>query len=91
MWDAYVEAAKEAFGDTIRITIDRFHVMKNFQECLTGARRDLQRTLSEDAKAKPGPQQSGQVKNEAEQSGAEDEHQPIGEADAEDRLARLAE
>jgi transposase len=47
MWDAYVEAAREAFGDAVVITIDRFHVMKNFQECLTGARRELQRKLSE--------------------------------------------
>jgi transposase len=46
MWDAYVEAAREAFGDHVAITIDRFHVMKNFQECLTGARRELQRQLS---------------------------------------------
>jgi len=46
MWDAYVEAAREAFGDKVTITIDRFHVMKNFQECLTGARRELQRQLT---------------------------------------------
>jgi transposase len=46
MWDAYVGAAREAFGDHVTITIDRFHVMKNFQECLTAARRDLQRALS---------------------------------------------
>jgi transposase len=46
MWDAYVEAAREAFGDQVAITIDRFHVMKNFQECLTAARRELQRRLS---------------------------------------------
>lgn len=52
MWDAYVAAAKEAFGDTIRITIDRFHVMKNFQECQTKARRELQGALSAEAKAK---------------------------------------
>jgi transposase len=51
MWDAYVEAAREAFGDGVAITIDRFHVMKNFQEGLTAARRELQRTLSEEAKA----------------------------------------
>jgi transposase len=47
MWDAYVAAAREAFGNEVVITIDRFHVMKNFQECLTGARRELQRRLSE--------------------------------------------
>jgi transposase len=46
MWDAYVQAAREAFGDKVAITIDRFHVMKNFQECLTGARREWQRQLS---------------------------------------------
>jgi transposase len=46
MWDAYVAAVREAFGDKVTITIDRFHVMKNFQECLSGARRELQRQLS---------------------------------------------
>ena len=51
MWDAYVEASREVFGDDIAITIDRFHVMKNFQEGLTAARRELQRTLPEEAKA----------------------------------------
>jgi transposase len=52
MWDAYVEAAKEVFGPTIRITIDRFHVMKNFQECLTKARRELQNRLPEESRKK---------------------------------------
>jgi transposase len=47
MWDANVAAAREVFGNDVVITIDRFHVMKNFQECLTGARRELQRKLSE--------------------------------------------
>jgi transposase len=52
MWDAYVAAAKEAFGDDVVVTIDRFHVMKNFQEGLTKARRELQNTLSPEQKAK---------------------------------------
>ena len=47
MWDAYVTAAREAFGVQVIVTIDRFHVMKNFQEGLTGARRELQKKLSE--------------------------------------------
>jgi transposase len=47
MWDGYVTAAYEAFGEHVIVTIDRFHVMKNFQECLTGARRELQKKLSE--------------------------------------------
>lgn len=52
MWDAYVEAAREVFGEGIAITIDRFHVMKNFQDGLTAARRELQRGLSAEAKKK---------------------------------------
>ncbi len=48
MWDGYVTAAYEAFGEQVLVTIDRFHVMKNFQECLTGARRELQKKLSEE-------------------------------------------
>jgi len=45
MWDAYIAAAREAFGEQVAITIDRFHVMKNLQECLTAARRERQRQL----------------------------------------------
>jgi len=45
MWDGYVDAARDVFGTGVRITIDRFHVMKNFQERLTAARRELQRRL----------------------------------------------
>ena len=50
MWDAYVEAAREVFGPGVRITIDRFHVMKNFQDWLTAARREIQNGLPTDAK-----------------------------------------
>jgi transposase len=49
MWPGYVEAAREAFGAEIRLTIDRFHVMKNFQEQLTEARREIQRRLPKEA------------------------------------------
>ena len=49
MWDAYVNAAAEVFGATLRITIDRFHVVKNFQEQLTEARREIQRGLDKEA------------------------------------------
>ena len=47
MWDAYVTAARAAFGMHVIVTIDRFHVMKNFQDGLTGARREVQKKLSE--------------------------------------------
>ena len=48
MWDGYVEAAKEAFQGNVRVTIDRFHVMQNFQDRLTEARREIQRELSKE-------------------------------------------
>jgi transposase len=48
MWDGYVAAVKAVFQDTVRITIDRFHVMKNFQDHLTEARRQIQRELAKD-------------------------------------------
>ena len=55
MWDGYVEAVREVFGERVRITIDRFHVMKNFQDHLTAARREIQRPLpKEEAKALKG-------------------------------------
>jgi transposase len=42
-------------GEGVRITIDRFHVMKNFQDHLTAARREIQRQLpKEEAKALKG-------------------------------------
>jgi transposase len=55
MWEGYSNAAIEVFGQSIRVTIDRFHVMKNFQEQLTLARREIQRRLGkEQAKALKG-------------------------------------
>ena len=48
MWDAYAEAAREVFGEgeeSVRVTVDRFHVMKNFQDRLGDARREVQRKL----------------------------------------------
>jgi transposase len=48
MWDAYAEAAREVFGGGVRVTVDRFHVMKNFQERLADARREVQRSLTKD-------------------------------------------
>ena len=41
MWDGYVEAVKEVFLGKVRVTVDRFHVMQNFQDRLTQARREI--------------------------------------------------
>lgn len=49
MWDSYVNAVEEVFGGSVRVTIDRFHVVKNFQEQLTEARREIQRSLDKEA------------------------------------------
>jgi transposase len=55
MWEGYVQAVREVLGEGVRITIDRFHVMKNFQDHLTAARREIQRPLPRDeAKALKG-------------------------------------
>jgi transposase len=55
MWEGYVNAVRDVFGKDVRVTIDRFHVMKQFQERLTEARREIQRTLPKDeAKALKG-------------------------------------
>jgi transposase len=48
-WDASVNATQEVFGASVRVTIDRFHVVKNFQEQLTEARREIQRGLGQEA------------------------------------------
>jgi transposase len=48
-WDGFVEAVAEVFGAAVRVTIDRFHVMKNFQQHWTAARREIQRQLPPEA------------------------------------------
>jgi len=48
MWDGYVQAARQVFGAGVRITVDRFHVMKNFQDGLSAARREIQRGLDQE-------------------------------------------
>src|SRR5258708_2078061 len=55
MWEGYTNAVLEVFDKKLRVTIDRFHVMKQFQERLTEARREIQRTLpKEEAKELKG-------------------------------------
>jgi transposase len=49
MWDGYTAAVREVFGAEVRVVIDRFHVMKNFQERLEKARREIQQTLPPEA------------------------------------------
>ena len=44
MYDGYVNAAKEAFGDNVCIVVDRFHVAKLYRKSLTSLRtKELER------------------------------------------------
>jgi transposase len=49
MWEGYTLAAREALGSRVRIIIDRFHVMQQFQVHLDEARREIQRALPKEA------------------------------------------
>ena len=51
MWEGYGTAVREALGGHIRIVVDRFHVMKHFQDLLVRARREIQHTLPKEAAA----------------------------------------
>ncbi len=90
MWDGYVEAVKEVFEGRVRITIDRFHVMANFQEWLTDARREIQRTLPKQAVAELKGTRWKWLTNE-ENLTQEDRQTLEGLKRAYPMLARLAE
>lgn len=49
MWEGYPNAAREELGYGVQIVIDRFHVMKRFQEHLEKQRRQIQGTLPPEA------------------------------------------
>lgn len=46
MWDAYHEAAQAKLPNA-RLTVDRFHVMKNLTDAVTAARRAIQKQADE--------------------------------------------
>lgn len=48
MWEAYAGVAREVFGQSVRVTVDRFHVMQHLQKHLAQARREIQRSLPKD-------------------------------------------
>jgi transposase len=87
MWDGYVNAVKEVFGAAFCVTIDRFHVVKNFQEQLTQARREIQRGMGkEEAKELKGTRWLWQKNPENLTS---EEHQQL--AQLKERFPRLKE
>jgi transposase len=51
MWGGFEAAAWEVFGREVRVTVDRFHVMRQFQDRLDKARREIQGKLPKDQAA----------------------------------------
>jgi len=49
MWEGYTMAVREVFGNRVRIVIDRFHVMRQFQKKLNEERSQLRRMLPKEA------------------------------------------
>lgn len=56
MYDGYMNAAKEVFGNKVKVVIDRFHVAKNYRSCLDKLRKQelkrLKKELNETEYAK---------------------------------------
>jgi len=63
MWEPYTLAVKAKLTQA-RIVVDRFHVMKNLNHCLTLARREIQRTDSDEIKEQLKGSRWALVKNE---------------------------
>lgn len=63
MWEPYTLAVKAKLPQ-VRIVVDRFHVMKNLNHCLTMARREIQRMASDEVKEQLKGSRWALVKNE---------------------------
>ena len=63
MWSPYYDSVQEKLPHA-EIVVDRFHVMKNLNDCLTGARREISRGLSEEDREKVKGSRWILVKNE---------------------------
>ena len=63
MWEPYTLAVKAKLPQA-RIVVDRFHVMKNLNHCLTMARREIQRMASDKVKQQLKGSRWALVKNE---------------------------
>ena len=68
MWEPYTLAVKAKLPQA-RIVVDRFHVMKNLNHCLTLARREIQRTASDEVKEQLKGSRWALVKNEKDLNG----------------------
>ena len=48
MWDAYINAVKEVFGEDVIRSVDRFHVAKLYRKCLDDLRKQEMKRLKEE-------------------------------------------
>lgn len=52
MWEGYINAAREVFGENVSVVVDRFHVAKSYREAVDRLRKSemkrLKKELSED-------------------------------------------
>jgi transposase len=48
MYDGYINAAKEVFGNKIKVVIDRFHIAKNYRSCLDTLRKQELKRLKKE-------------------------------------------
>jgi transposase len=48
MYDGYINAAKEVFGDDVMVVVDRFHVAKLYRKALDGLRKKEMRRLKKE-------------------------------------------
>lgn len=48
MYDGYINAVKEVFGNKIKVVIDRFHVAKNYRSCLDSLRKQELKRLKKE-------------------------------------------
>lgn len=48
MWDGYINAAREVFGENISIVIDRFHVAKSYREAVDRLRKTEMKRLKQE-------------------------------------------
>lgn len=51
MWEPYLLAVKAKLPSHIKVTIDRFHVVKNLHDAVSKTRRDIQREADDETKA----------------------------------------
>jgi transposase len=48
MYDGYINAVKEIFGNKVKVIIDRFHVAKNYRKCLDTLRKQELKRLKKE-------------------------------------------